>query len=287
VQLRNRRLSDLVNTPAQAFGAASDVVLTTADQSLKTIGNSLGDSYKFLLSKLRDAPTGADSEGEVIVPKTLDDARKLIGTPPPDDDGSVSGASSIHSREDGGGQVSSAVKEDRVLNLIGGRKASRDHSVDSSRSASSSKRVGFAGEAETGGVTVAAALSATATAAAATNPALIDSMRNLGSSLNPMARLTGIGGFRGFGRTSSTPAAPTSKDMAAAKAMADGGDLAAAFPDIAAALPPKEVPKIDPPIKRFIEMQNPADLRLGEVLELLRDYRRLAGALRDIGAFKE
>jgi hypothetical protein len=34
-------------------------------------------------------------------------------------------------------------------------------------------------------------------------------------------------------------------------------------------------------------MQNPADLRIGDVLELLRDYRRLAGALRDMGAFKE
>lgn len=36
-----------------------------------------------------------------------------------------------------------------------------------------------------------------------------------------------------------------------------------------------------------MELQNPADLRLGEVLELLRDYRRLAGALKDMGAFKE
>jgi hypothetical protein len=47
------------------------------------------------------------------------------------------------------------------------------------------------------------------------------------------------------------------------------------------------VPKINPPVKRFLELQSPADLRLGEVLELLRDYRRLAGALKDLGAFKE
>jgi len=44
---------------------------------------------------------------------------------------------------------------------------------------------------------------------------------------------------------------------------------------------------VDPPIKRFMELQNPADLRLGEVLELLRDYRRLANALKDVGAVKE
>ena len=58
-----------------------------------------------------------------------------------------------------------------------------------------------------------------------------------------------------------------------------------AFPDIAAALPPK--PQIAPPIKKFMELQNPADLRIGDVLELLRDYRRLASALKDVGAFKE
>jgi hypothetical protein len=61
-----------------------------------------------------------------------------------------------------------------------------------------------------------------------------------------------------------------------------------AFPDIAAALPPKpEVVKIAPPVRRFMEMQNPGDLRIGDVLELLRDYRRLAGALKDMGALKE
>lgn len=64
-------------------------------------------------------------------------------------------------------------------------------------------------------------------------------------------------------------------------------DKPQAFPDLAPSLPPKETPKTEPPIRRFMEIQNPADLRIGEVLELLRDYRRLAGALKDLGAFKE
>jgi hypothetical protein len=59
-----------------------------------------------------------------------------------------------------------------------------------------------------------------------------------------------------------------------------------AFPDIAPALPPKAIPKIAPPNKRFMEIQTPGDLKLGEVLDLLRDYRRLAGALKDMGAFE-
>lgn len=36
-----------------------------------------------------------------------------------------------------------------------------------------------------------------------------------------------------------------------------------------------------------MEIQTPGELRLGEVLELLRDYRRLAGALKEIGAFED
>jgi hypothetical protein len=33
-----------------------------------------------------------------------------------------------------------------------------------------------------------------------------------------------------------------------------------------------------------MELENPGDLKISEVLELLRDYRRLAGALKDMGA---
>jgi len=145
--------------------------------------------------------------------------------------------------------------------------------------------VAFAEEArKEGGGSVTPASAVAAALSSPSNPALIDSVRNLGNSLNPMSRLSSIGGFRGFGRATPTPAAPTAKDPAA-KAAAEGGDLATAFPDIAPALPPK--PHIAPPIKRFVELQNPGDLRLAEVLELLRDYRRLAGALKDMGAFKE
>ena len=57
-----------------------------------------------------------------------------------------------------------------------------------------------------------------------------------------------------------------------------------AFPDLAPVLPPKEIPKVVPPIRRFMELENPGDLKISEVMELLRDYRRLAGALKDMGA---
>ncbi|KUI65260.1 Vacuolar protein sorting-associated protein 9b [Cytospora mali] len=280
---RNRRISDLVNTPAQALGAASDAMRNTADVGLKTISNSLGDSYKFLLGKLRE-PAGSGEE--VVVPKTLEDARKLIGTPPPEDDSSINSLMNPDDNEVKGRQPH---REDRMLNLIaGGRKPSavREHSADSSRSAgSSTKRLSavFGDDKEKSSTPA----SGTPTGAGP-NPALMESMRNLGSSLNPMAKLAGgIGSFRPFARTPSQPVTPQAHAPPTKIGDAEGVDLATAFPDIAANLPPKEVPKIKPPNKRFMEMQNPADLRIGEVLELLRDYRRLAGALKDRGAFKE
>ncbi|KAI1777717.1 hypothetical protein F4818DRAFT_323418 [Hypoxylon cercidicola] len=271
--VQRRRLSDLIQTPAQAIGTAGDSIFTTADQSFKTIGTSLGDSYKFLLGKLRD---NSASGREVVVPRTLDDARKLIGTPPPEDDVSIDG-SSLGRNDDP--ERLAVGKEDKLLSLVGGKQVPRDRSTDSTRSArsaSSSKRVAFTDENK----------EAATPSPSSSNPALVESMRNLGSSLNPMNRFAGMSMMRGFGRTATTPT-PTAPTKDAAGKPIDGGDLASAFPDIAAALPPKDVPKIDPPKKKFMDLQNPADLRLGDVSELLRDYRRLAGALKDMDAFKE
>lgn len=204
---RNRRLSDLVNTPAQALGAASDAVISTADQGLKTISSSLGDSYSFLLGKFRERQQGP-KESSIAVPRTLDDARKLVSTPPPDEEDNASTAGSPTGGEDAELQKPSSAREDRVLSMIGGR---RDASADSSRSANPSKRAPLAEEQK------AASPSPNPPGQ---NPAVLEQMRSLGSTLNPMARLSNIGGFRGFGRNVSTLAP---KDVGKS---ADGGDLA-------------------------------------------------------------
>ncbi|KAL6858452.1 hypothetical protein J3F83DRAFT_750844 [Trichoderma novae-zelandiae] len=285
---KNRRLSDLVNTPAQAFGAASDAVFTTADQGLKTISNSLGESYSFLLGKLKERQE--DPKEPIAVPKTLDEARKLVSTPPPEDEDSTI---SIAGPDADQAKPQSGRRDERVLSIIGGR---RDRSADSARSgrsgrsASSSKKVLFAEDPKAGAV---------APTPPPASPAMLDQMRNLSNAFNPMTRLSGISLVRGFGRSVSGPVNPPAKDAKDSQDAkdvkdpkdavkpTDGGDLATAFPDIAAVLPPKEAPKISPPNKRFMELQNPGDLRLSEVLDLLRDYRRLAGALKSMDAFED
>jgi hypothetical protein len=39
---------------------------------------------------------------------------------------------------------------------------------------------------------------------------------------------------------------------------------------------------IDPPIQRFLDIQDARDLRLGDVTALLEDYKRLASALAKV-----
>ncbi|KAK8026949.1 VPS9 domain-containingprotein [Apiospora marii] len=279
---QRRRLSDLIQTPAQAIGNARDSFFDTADQSFKNISNSLGDSYNFFIGRLRDT---TDSGKELIVPRTLDDARKLIGTPPPEDPASLDGSIPVQGRESGSPAAS---RDDKILHLVGGRKVPRDRdrstdSTRSGRSASSSKKVVFANEErEKAGTPVSVT-----GASSSSNPALVDQMRNLTNTFNPMNRLASMSMIRGFGRTTPTPTAPAKDAPPPGKPM-EGGDLASqAFPDIAPSLPPKDIPQINGPNKRFMELQNPADLKLGEVLELLRDYRRLANALKERDAFKE
>ncbi|EFW99049.1 vps9 domain protein [Grosmannia clavigera kw1407] len=315
--LRNRRLSDLVNTPAaQALSTASDAVLNTfsaADQGLKTIGNSLEGSYRLFFGRLQKqqeggvagksgsgsdggkdggSSSGGGAEGNVVVPKTLEEARKLISTPPPagsEDEASLSGeeqkAPSPQQRQRTSFRRSMGAggMEDKLLTIVGGRKssASRDHSADSARSVASSRRVTFVDD-EAGSMTGSTTgTGAAGTGAAGTGAAGTGAGPGL-SSFNPMSRFSGIGGFRGFGRAASTPSVPQSAHPEKA---VEGGDLATAFPDLAAALPPKI--QVAPPVKRFMEVHSATDLRISEVAVLLRDYQRLANALKELGGFRD
>jgi hypothetical protein len=216
VQAHSRRLSDMFQPPA-VLGAAGDAVLNSADQGFKTIGNSLGDSYKFLLGKLKERQDDSTGEKtEIIVPKTLDDARKLISTPPPDDDGSASGGSSLNTPEPSvrNRSDSGAKSDDKVLSMIGGRGLARDRSTDSIRSSgSNNKKVAF----QEGGEKSPSPLH-NPTPAPSANPAIVESMRNLGNSLNPMNRIAGMGMMRGFGRTT-----PTSTQVTPKLPIPDGG----------------------------------------------------------------
>jgi len=274
-----RRLSNLFQPPAKAFGAASDAVRTTADTGFRHISNTLDGSFKLLFGRLKEQHVqgeGADAHGTIIVPKTLDDARKLVSPRPVlDEDGNISETSSFADRDDDVPDNLSPKPDEKLLDLISGRKPSRDRSVDSVLStASSGRRVAFASDAklptDRAGSPVLQPAHVTSTPPFAPNAA-VESMRNLGNTLNPLGRLAGMNVMRGFGR--SMPATPTPAPllpMDQARELSPGD---------------KALSHIEPPVQRFLDVAEASHLKLGDVPELLKDYQRLAGVLKSLGMY--
>lgn len=292
--VHSRRLSNMFQPPTSALGAASGAVRTTADQGFKNIGNTLDNSFKFLFGRLKEQHINgnqADAVGGVVLPRTLDDARKLVDPKnDAEEEGNTSGASSI--AEHASTPSESRVKtEDRILGIFAGH---RDRSVDSVQSSGSGKRVAFAAEVAKSNEKAGSPsrLPATGTPAAISpstqaehthaGSAAVESMRNLGNTLNPLNRFAGMNVMRGFGRSSSgtlptiSTASPTLEKPGpenldtSSKGGLDGAVTKA---------------RISPPVEQFMNVANANELKIGEVDELLKDYRRLVGALQDLHAF--
>ena len=300
-----RRLSTLFQPPTSAFTTASDAVRTTADQSFKNISNTLDNSLKLLFGRLKEQHVQGDgtaADGTIIVPKTLDEARQLVSPKPAlSDDGTISEASSFTEHpdlEDAHPTATGFKSDDRLLDLISGRRGSRDRSVDSGLSTSSSgKRVAFAAEAKAtrensaSPVPQAAATPSPPAPTSAPAPpsapnAAVESMRSLGNTLNPLNRFAGMNVMRGFGRANSTPppvVAPVTAETGKENVGDDNKhDVARGSKTLAGE---RTVGKVDPPVQRFLDVAGPEELRIGEVAVLLEEYRRLVRGLRDMGAF--
>ncbi|KAI9871510.1 MAG: hypothetical protein M1830_002804, partial [Pleopsidium flavum] len=276
--LHQRRLSHLLQPSTNAIGVASDAVRTTADQGFKNISNTLDNSFKFLFGRLKEREISGDGCGAVLIPKTLDDARRLVNpSQRVEDNGNVSGASSIVEQPEGYNHAVNVRNGDKMLDLIGGHKQTRERSVDSTQSNGSGKRVSFATDTEQGNMPVALSVSAPS----APGNAAMESMRNLGNTLNPLNRLAGMNVMRGFGRTASNtpPAIPASAERSKELGLGDSKSPAEPRHDTT-----REI-RMPPPIQRFLEIDGAGDLKMNEITELLDDYRRLARALQDMRAF--
>ncbi|KAI9846756.1 MAG: hypothetical protein M1837_003605 [Sclerophora amabilis] len=289
----HRRLSHLLHTPTNSFGAASDAVKTKADQGLKTVSSTLENSYMFLFGRLKERQLNnpaLEGSDEISVPRTLDDARRLMDTPSPlDEDGLTSIASSTEpTNAEDRVERARAVSDEHDLLKVSAQDITRERSVDSIQRGDSPRRVSFA-EDRTKAKDATTSASSKIPSGSSPNHA-VESMKNLGNTLNPLNRLAGINVMRPFGRTvSSTP--PALSSLAETSKELGSPDLTSAQESRSAAesanmmSPPAEKTKTAPPMQRFMELENPGDLTISEVLVLLRDYRRLAGALKDTGAF--
>ena len=254
--LHQRRLSSIL--PANAIGAASDAVRNNVDQSFRNISTTLDSSFKLLFGRLREQHVngaGSDSQGAVIVPKTLDEARRLVSPKPTlDEDGNLSEASSFTEHDDPN------PRDDRIIEMITGTGKARDRSADSAISSGSGAIRSTMIDASKQHLPTPA----TPTSASTT----VDQMRSFGNTLNPLNRLAGIS-MRGFGRSP----APSQSPLPPGKGIRE-------------VVSPNDLPtahRIEPPIQRFIDVTDAGELKLAEVKTLLRDYQRLALALKRIG----
>ncbi|KAL8694658.1 MAG: hypothetical protein Q9218_000753 [Villophora microphyllina] len=294
-QSHRRTRSNLFQPTTNALGAATDAVRSTADQGLKNIGNTLDHSFKFLFGRLREQHVmseGGDTNGAVLLPKTLDDARKLVDPPKPveDEQGDISGTSSIaEERPDDPLAENNSSFDEKLLGVFAGRKPQpRDRSVDSHQSSGSGgKKVAFAPDGDktrSTGQLSSSPSSATDQPALTSNSA-VESMRNLGNSLNPLNRFAGMSVMRGFGRSSSGTTPTLSSPTVSTNAEKPPSEMADMANSSMTAVPSPEAvtTKNAPPIKRFMAVSDAGELKVGEVAELLKDYRRLAGALKAEG----
>ena len=311
---QSRRLSNLISNGTNRFSEASDslrgAVLDGADTAFDTIHNTLNGSFNLLFGRLREqqAQSGNDAISQDVLPKTLEDARKLVSTPPPIEESEADAASivtntssTIPEGEDPLSTSTSAKPQsnDRtsVSDLFGGRRQTslgqqiRERSVDSQRSASSTgggKRVAFEHPSVASGA---------ANSVPVTGNAAMDGIRNFGSTINPLNQISRMGGMGGlFGRSGSvtTPSpspvpasasasAPPLATVSEKTASSSGNDSRSRSSSDAIAkglAAVQELRRMDPPKKKFIECRDVRDLKLGEVEELLREYQRL---VRDVG----
>ncbi|KAL6702649.1 hypothetical protein ACN47E_001272 [Coniothyrium glycines] len=294
-----RRLSNLIQTQTNKIEAASDAVrdsiLDSADQALGRINTTLDTSFKFFFGGMRERNPNSDSPEQPALPKTLEDARKLVSSPtrlhPDDESLSISGASSIQGDEHTEA-IGSKSLEAKMTDIFAGRRPIRERSVDSTRSggSNSGRRVAFTPGLSTEEKTPSPVAIKT-DAQPQANPSAVDSLRNMGTSFNPLNRFASMNVLPRFGRAMSSSSttvlpSPTTEQPRASPSpeplsQASVGDTAHVDEKGSRAVAAiEQLKKTTPPVKRFIEMKDAQELRLKEVDELLKEYQRLASALR-------
>jgi hypothetical protein len=300
-----RRLSSLIQTQTNRIEAASDAVrdsiIDSADQALDTINSTLENSFKFLFGRAKEQNPNSPIQEHPKLPRTLEDARKLVSSPIRIDgmeDDATSAASSVIGDEQVEERKTPENKDlgAKMSDLFGGRRQIRDHSADSTRSGGSGKRVAFTASSNDGKpISPPLQSSKTEPQSVPTNVSAVDSLRNMGNSLNPLNRFANMNVLPRFGRAvSSSASTPT----LTSPTMEQNKPLPFTLP-----LPPltkshsREVPQTDdkgtravaaletlrkttPPVKKFLEAKDAQEFRLKEVEELLKEYQRLAGELR-------
>jgi len=296
VTRHQRTLSDIL----LPISNANEAVRSTAEEGFKNISSTLDNSFKFLLGRLKERGT-EDANAEVIVPKTLDEARQLVNRPltPEEDDNALSESSSVHDGQSTPSNPTLTKTEDKILSLLGGRKSTsvRERSVDSVQSNGSGRRMAFLqGNSDASAPSPTPSKTASIPQPTSNNP--LESVKSFGGSLNPINHIGSAfgGAFGRFGSRATASASPPQVSTPAIVVDKDNkSPLADKFPKTVssstaeddATKTPMRVPNKDelpsikaaPPVSRFMSASDVNELKIGDVQLLLSDYQRLARIL--------
>lgn len=311
-----RRMSSMVQAQADRFEAGRNDLLQAADKVYDSINGTLENSLNSLFGRLKDQVTPGSNP--VTLPKTLEEARKLVSTPSPAEDDTLLAGSGRSSPDDPLAPIANPKttnnSNNRTLEILAGRGPIRDRSVDSASSTTSSiKR-----KPQTTQNTNNNTKSSPANANDSHNEPLA-AATNFISAMNPLSlgnRFTSnfSNAIPRFGRAASTGAYPaatashtppnppdaqpaqqkprhlehitesptsttTMTPPQALERVNSHVSEARAEDDLSAIEALAELRRIKPPRKRFLEVSGASELKIGEVEELLAEYRRLARAI--------
>jgi len=320
----SRRLSSMVQAQADRFETSRNELLQAADKVYDSINGTLENSLNSLFGRLKDQVTPGSTA--ISLPKTLEEARKLVSTPPPSEEDTLAlSGSGRSSPDDPLSEVtnpkSTTSSSNRTLELLAGRGPNRDRSVDSASSTTSSLRR----KTQSGATT-----NSKAPTESNNNNEPLAAASNFISSMNPLSlgnRFTSnfSNAIPRFGRAASTgtPPPPQNHQLPSLETSSSSAGkpkhlshitesptttVTPATPTIGSSSsnsnsnpnpqhPPlertnshvsddlnstealAELRRIKPPRKRFLEVGSANELKLGEVEELLAEYRRLARAI--------
>lgn len=313
-----RTLSDLLR-PVQN---ANDAVRASAKEGIDHLTNTLDNSLKMFVTRLKDHLPDSTKHDSINLPQTLDQARALVSKPvtpeAPEDSVTISETSSL---ADTGGssevpgmvskpspaQATRAPVEDKVLALFGGKRSNattavaassqnltreRSNDRDSIRSNSSAnKKVSFA---------ASDAPKASTLTTTPGNP--LDAVKSLASSnLNPLNHVgSAFGAFKSFARPVLVSPPPSTvnvpkRDRSVTSPMTDGASSSRTStnshttslekqlePEIDRTMMALKIRRAKPPIKEFMDIRKADELKLKDVQTLLDDYQRLARLLHDL-----
>lgn len=265
-----RRLSSMIQSQKDRIEAGRESLANTADQALDSINTTLDNSIKFLFGRMQQQAASPAHNSPITMPKTLDEARQLVGTPSPDDQ-------SIESRTPGP-QVPEkderskimtvtpssdplAMSDSKLMDVFGGKGAARDRSTDSRASTSSSnKHVSFA--------------------SADKNVQSNEGVGGFVNSLNPLSRFS-VPSFPRFGRSASGPQPQTPPLGTSSTPKKTSSDtLVTGEVELNAVETLAQLRSAEPPVQRYVDMNDVNEMRIGDVQALLLEYQRLAAIVK-------